>query len=487
MPLEESSSNIQYLVNSCNDERHVLPYVHIFNTYAKGRWLNRELLDVVSDEYGSYDFSFWKDAIESGLIQINSDIVSPNYKLKSSDKMRRVSHRHEPPVIGNITYVGETDDLLAVCKPASMPMHPCGAYKFNSLISILNKDPIILPQPPLFLLHRLDRVTSGLVVIAKSQAVASSISEEIRNKGTTKVYLAKVRGNFSLRSFPKLLRTLPKDIVTQIAPDSFIDDDRQVEVEDCYKKIITNNINETFSDHFESEYNKLMYDHRDVLPKGLVRPMTYSKDVFDSHTVGYCVQGDQEIVLRCPIGLISRKDSVYCCHAGGKDAVTTFRFLGFNQADNTSLVECRPLTGRTHQIRLHLQLLGYPIANDPYYGGQLFYGEIEKWRSTLKTIRKIHEKTATTTSPMMSIKSSVSVSPPRAAFPVTALSDSPEELERRLISTCRYCQNPGRLQAETLVHCQGIWLHALRYSGNGWEFKTSKPSWALPFDQLTVS
>ena len=45
--------------------------------------------------------------------------------------------------------------------------------------------------------------------------------------------------------------------------------------------------------------------------------------------------------------------------------------LGYNEADDTSLVECRPHTGRTHQLRLHLQLLGNPIANDPCYGGVL--------------------------------------------------------------------------------------------------------------------
>jgi hypothetical protein len=55
-----------------------------------------------------------------------------------------------------------------------------------------------------------------------------------------------------------------------------------------------------------------------------------------------------------------------------KEAATLFRKLSFN--GKTSVVEVKPLHGRTHQIRLHLQFLGHPIANDPCYGGKLHYG-----------------------------------------------------------------------------------------------------------------
>ena len=47
------------------------------------------------------------------------------------------------------------------------------------------------------------------------------------------------------------------------------------------------------------------------------------------------------------------------------------RFVSYNPEDDTSVVRCQPHTGRTHQLRLHLQLIGNPIANDPCYGGEL--------------------------------------------------------------------------------------------------------------------
>jgi 23S rRNA-/tRNA-specific pseudouridylate synthase len=131
-----------------------------------------------------------------GHIKVNDKIVSNSYKLQNSDSLIHRKHRHEPSISGSITYVGETDSILAINKPSSMPMHPCGSFRYNSLMMILNKEPLIENQPSLYLVHRLDRVTSGLVILAKSKQSANDISEEIRNKSTRKTYLARVKGKF---------------------------------------------------------------------------------------------------------------------------------------------------------------------------------------------------------------------------------------------------------------------------------------------------
>ena len=59
---------------------------------------------------------------------------------------------------------------------------------------------------------------------------------------------------------------------------------------------------------------------------------------------------------------------------GGKAARTTFRALGYNEADDSTLVECTISSGRRHQIRVHLCALGHPIANDETYGGRASLG-----------------------------------------------------------------------------------------------------------------
>lgn len=94
-------------------------------------------------------------------------------------------------------------------------------------------------------------------------------------------------------------------------------------------------------------------------------------EVYEHPEVGFGPTQDGGIILRCAVGVVSHRDGVHSNNpVDGKPAYTEFRSLGYCAADDTSLVECQPLTGRTHQIRLHLQLLGNPIANDPCYGGK---------------------------------------------------------------------------------------------------------------------
>ena len=75
---------------------------------------------------------------------------------------------------------------------------------------------------------------------------------------------------------------------------------------------------------------------------------------------------------------IYRPKSSYCTteqphpNAKGKDAKTKFEIVFYDAKSNTSVVKCYPLTGRTHQIRVHLKSIGHPIANDIKYGGVLF-------------------------------------------------------------------------------------------------------------------
>ncbi|CEG71210.1 hypothetical protein RMATCC62417_06979 [Rhizopus microsporus] len=75
-----------------------------------------------------------------------------------------------------------------------------------------------------------------------------------------------------------------------------------------------------------------------------------------------------EITCDAPIKCISYRIFVNYVHDDGKPSVTKFERLSFN--DKTSVVRCKPLIGRTHQIRVHLRYLGYPVSNDSLYGNK---------------------------------------------------------------------------------------------------------------------
>jgi 23S rRNA-/tRNA-specific pseudouridylate synthase len=111
----------------------------------------------VTTEFGAQPRVYWDNAIRRGLITVNGISVSCDYVVQNSDKIVHKTHRHEPPIAGEIILIGETDELVAISKPASLPMHPCGAYKYNSLTSILQYEPVVPNQASLSLVHRLDR------------------------------------------------------------------------------------------------------------------------------------------------------------------------------------------------------------------------------------------------------------------------------------------------------------------------------------------
>lgn len=75
-----------------------------------------------------------------------------------------------------------------------------------------------------------------------------------------------------------------------------------------------------------------------------------------------------EVVCKQPILTIDRQSGVNIVHPKGKHCETIFVRLSYDASDDSSVVFCRPITGRTHQIRVHVQYLGHPICNDPIYG-----------------------------------------------------------------------------------------------------------------------
>lgn len=138
----------------------------------------------------------------------------------------------------------------------------------------------------------------------------------------------------------------------------------------------------------------------------------------------------QEVWVKCPLGVVSQRDGVHACDPTGKPSLSIFKtlgtiyyanytvlhaliisvaslsktvlifyclpvyafFAGYDFETDTSLVECRPYTGRTHQLRLHLQLLGFPIANDPCYGGVLFYGDEARRIRAVEAVKEMRKQ-----------------------------------------------------------------------------------------------
>ncbi|KAI8984235.1 DRAP deaminase, partial [Mycotypha africana] len=174
---------------------------------------------------------------------------------------------------------------------------------------------------------------------------------------------------------------------------------------------------------------------------------------------------DGEIVCDAPIKCISHKMSVNYVHADGKPSVTKFEKLSYN--GKTSVVRCKPLTGRTHQIRVHLRYLGYPISNDPLYGNSTTWapwirpGERMKDEDAKMLVDKLFEY-----SPMEDWSEPTEP----IATPIPGVKE--DELDNR----CKECSASLILGKNYDQLC--IFLHAWKYSANGWQYETELPFWA---------
>ncbi len=138
----------------------------------------------------------WAALIKAGRIRVNDLQSRPSHPLQAGDVLIYLpGRRPEPKVSRKYRVVFEDPWLLAVRKPANLPVHPSGRYFHNTLLLMLASDRgEELDTTHLRIVHRLDRETSGLILFAKGRESASSLSTQFENREIRKVYLAIVHG-----------------------------------------------------------------------------------------------------------------------------------------------------------------------------------------------------------------------------------------------------------------------------------------------------
>lgn len=147
-----------------------------------------------------------KKAIDSGAITINRKQsphlilgkLKPSMQLIAGDEVLVLTERkEEPPVNFNYKIVFEDDVLFVIDKPANLPVHPAGRYFFNSLLVHLKTQGHNLPlklEREFYLVHRIDKETSGVLVLSKDKEVCTHLTQQFSERTTEKRYLAIVKG-----------------------------------------------------------------------------------------------------------------------------------------------------------------------------------------------------------------------------------------------------------------------------------------------------
>lgn len=165
-----------------------------------------------------------------------------------------------------------------------------------------------------------------------------------------------------------------------------------------------------------------------------------------------CWRWDHEkamVEVDAPIETIDPSNGIRQITSRGKSAKSLFRLIAHEEPTNTSIILCRPLTGRSHQLRLHLQWLGHSIVNDIQYGGTMD-PSLDLMAGLVESNQRRQDDVAANGSGMTSLHS---------------LSISEEDV-RAATEICTFCtQGPEEAfsPAQLLQGGHAICLHAYRY------------------------
>jgi 23S rRNA pseudouridine1911/1915/1917 synthase len=231
--------------------------------------------------------SFITNLIKNGDVLVNGNQVKPGYSLKLNDQIYVAINEPKSldlePVNLDLDIVYEDSYLLVVNKPEGLVVHPAESYDGPTLVHglLYQSDELSsingVKRPGI--VHRIDKDTSGLLIVAKNDIAHQRLSEAFSKHEVKRIYTA------------------------------------------------------------------LVYGKIDV-PKG---------------------------VIDMPIGRHRTNRLKMAVDPEGKRAVTHFKVL--EQFDKYTLIECELETGRTHQIRVHMAHIGYPIVGDPIYGPKDVIGD----------------------------------------------------------------------------------------------------------------
>ena len=218
--------------------------------------------------------------IGDGYIVVNDRVAKAGLKLNIGDRVSVVIPPTQPSPLApeaiplNIIY--EDNDLLVIDKPAGLAVHPAPGHPSHTLVNaILSHFPHLADISDSLrpgIVHRLDKDSSGVMLVAKNRAAQLNLSNQFKNHSVVKAYL--------------------------------------------------------------------------VLVKGHLTP--------------------EQGVIKVTIGREPRNRKRMAVVAKGREARTQYSVV--RHIGNCTLLEVRPETGRTHQIRVHLLAIGYPVVGDPVYG-----------------------------------------------------------------------------------------------------------------------
>jgi len=182
--------------------------------------LGSVIIDYLCNRFTYHSREEWIGLIQKNLIKINENYSRENDTVKTGDRITfYVREYNEPHVPTNYKVMLDLNNVMFVHKPSGLPVMKTGKIFINTLINLIRRD---LKNPNIFLLNRLDRETSGIVICVNGKESLKKYSFQNSNNKWQKMYAAVVRGELDRRGVisQSLAEKSDSAIRCQMYPDS---------------------------------------------------------------------------------------------------------------------------------------------------------------------------------------------------------------------------------------------------------------------------
>ncbi|GIW97041.1 MAG: hypothetical protein KatS3mg111_0374 [Pirellulaceae bacterium] len=175
------------------------PYEHVRPIYVPRRFAGLPLLDFLCQRFPGVSRNQWEAAIEQGNLTHNKFGPTP-FRVCTADEiiregqgfLHRMPDTIEPAINPKIDLIYEDEWLLAVDKPAPLPVHPSGRYQRNTLTWLLGQ---VYEHEVLHLVHRVDANTTGVVLLTRRHRAAKLLAQQFARGTVEKIYYALLHGH----------------------------------------------------------------------------------------------------------------------------------------------------------------------------------------------------------------------------------------------------------------------------------------------------
>ncbi|MDI6402537.1 RNA pseudouridine synthase [Balneolaceae bacterium ANBcel3] len=183
----------KHLTGDFRNVRIVPSYESTIKCSLKSEDIGRPVLETLCRRFPFRSEDTWRLRLQNGWVKQHGQVLAEETTLESSEPLYIFHPRRiEPSVPDELRVLEKTDRYLLIYKPAPMPIHPGGRYYKNTVTHILEE---AWPEMPVYLTHRLDAVTSGLLLLARCPDFLQKIHRAFANREVEKKYLAVVKGN----------------------------------------------------------------------------------------------------------------------------------------------------------------------------------------------------------------------------------------------------------------------------------------------------